>query len=645
MSDTASGTGGGSGSNEDFIAIDTPLGPGVLRPELFEGEESFSEPFRYRLRMLSHNKSIDPRDIVNKNATVTLTWTGEQPWKRLFNGIVRHFSLGPMREEDYREYYLELVPWLWFLTRRSNCRIYQDKKAPDIVEAVFKDAGFTDYKLKLSENHPKREYCVQYRETDFAFVSRLCEEEGIFYFHQHEKGKHTLVLADNRSAYFDCPDPENKVDYHPLGDFGHLVNRFEPGYAFRSGVWTQRDYYFETPDNNLETKQQTIVDLPGLSSYELYDYPGLYTNKSDGQDLTKVRMEVEEAAYQLFEGTGACSSFQPGAKFALDQLPVEAENNKTYVLSTVRHTAIAATRYAGQGSEARYSNSFTCLLDKVLFQPPRKTPKAVVRGPHTAFVVGPQGEEIYCDKYGRVKVQFHWDRYGKKNEQSSCWMRVAQLWAGKNWGAIFIPRIGMEVLVDFLEGDPDRPLITGCVYNANYMPPYTLPDNKTQSGLKTRSSKGGGTADFNELRFEDKKDLEEVYFHAQKDYNRVVEHDDTLKVGHDQTIEITNNRTETIDQGNDSLTLQAGNRSINVDMGSSSLTALQSISVTSEMSITLTVGPSSISITPASISLSSPVINLTAEATISEMAPVINITGTPVTVAVIAGTGLVAPPV
>jgi type VI secretion system secreted protein VgrG len=345
-----------------------------------------------------------------------------------------------------------------------------------------------------------------------------------------------------------------------------------------------RDQNFQQPDRNLEQSKTTLLDVAAFKEHELYDvnygdyavFDGI--DKGGGEQaselskisthterLAKAHMEEEEAEYENIDGQGTCGSFSPGGKFTLKKAAFSEQENKDYVLTAVRHRATDLSHLPAQGGPPHYANSFTCITTDRQWRPARLTPRPRVQGPHTAFVVGPSGEEIFTDKYGRVKVQFMWDRDGKKDANSSCWLRVAQMWAGKQWGTIFIPRIGMEVIVDFLEGDPDRPIITGCVYNSDFMPPYALPDNKTQSGVKTRSSMQGGTADFNELRFEDKKGSEDIYFHAQKDFHRFVENDDDLKVEHDQTIEVKNNRTETVKEGNETVTIKTGTRTHTVE--------------------------------------------------------------------------------
>lgn len=595
------------------IVLDSPLGADALIATYFEGEENLSQLFRYSLELLS-KQTIQPKDILGKGITVELkTVEGtKEVQRRLFHGIVVRFTPGPMWRNGYRQFHAELVPWTWFLTRTTDCRIFENKKAPDIIEQIFQDLGFSDFEMRMSESHPEREYCVQFRETDFNFVSRIMEEEGIFYFFKHEKGKHTMVLADNKSAYLDCEDKEIAYTDHPT--VKKHISRWHPAYSYTSGKWTQRDYNFKTPKDKLEAMKNTLLDTPKAQTYELYDFPGLYTKKGDGDELTKRRMEEEETGYHRVEGESDCFSFLPGHKFKLTEHDCKDEENKGYVLTSVRHTATDNSHFTNEGPSQEYRNSFACIPDSVVFRPPRTTQKPVVHGIQTAVVTGPGGEDIHTDEYARIRVRFFWEREG----MDSLWARVVQPWAGNKWGVQFIPRIGMEVVVDFLEGDPDRPVIVGAVYNADNMPPYPLTGNKTQSGWKSRSTTGGGSSDFNELRFEDKKGQEEIYFHAEKDFKRVVENNDSLKVGFDkmmpgkQDIEIFGNRTTTIETGNDDLTLKLGSKTTKVLLGSITYMAMQSI--------TLQCGASSITLTPASISLVSPAISLTAAGAITQTA-------------------------
>ena len=615
---------------ERQIQIDSPLGKDQLIATYFEGSEAISEHFGFHLELISPQLAIKPEDILGKSVTIQLMFP--QSKQRYFNGIVVRFAPGPMWSRGNRRYTAELAPWTWLLTRTTDCRIFENKTAPDIVKEIFKDLGFSDFELNLKGNHPQREYCVQYRETDFNFVSRLLEEEGIFYFFKHEKGKHTLVLADQTSGYLDCKDKEATFSSNP--DARDKITQWRNGYNYRPGKWMQRDYNFERPTDDLKTNKNTVINIPQNQKFELFDYPGLYTNKGDGNEVTKYRMEAEEAAFQAVEGEGNLSFFSPGYKFNLNDHECKDEQGN-YVLTSVNHVATDYTHVSGEGPPAEYSNSFTCMPSKRVFRPARTTPKPIVYGPQTAVVTAPQGEEIDTDKYGRIHASFFWEREGK----NSCWMRVAQSWASKQWGEVFIPRKGMEVVVHFLEGDPDRPLVTGCVYNADNMPPYALPGNKTQSGLKTRSTTNGTESNFNELRFEDKKGSEEVYFHAEKDFNRVVENNDTLKVGFDkkdkgdqtveifnnqtvkvgtpqasegsQTIEIYKDRTQTLKTGNETLKVEMGNQSTTLSMGNQSTKLNLGASTHEAMqSIELKVGQSSVKIDQMGVTITGMMIKI-----------------------------------
>ena len=535
---------------ERLIRLYTPLGTDVLLLESVHGHEELSHLFSYDLAMLSERDDISAEELVGKNVTfiVKLADGGE----RFFNGFVRRFTGGPLHSRKLRRYQAEIVPWLWFLTRCSDCRIFQDKSVPEIVEQIFQDLGFSDFEIaELKGEHPKREYCAQYRETSFNFVSRLMEEEGIFYYFRHEDGKHTLVLADQIGAYKDCP--ENEIEFSPGSRSADIISSWEHDYEFRSGKFAQTDYNFETPDTKLLTSTDTLIALPPNDAFELYDYWGRYKKTGDGDVLTKLRMEEEEAPYDVVRCTSGCRTLYPGGKFTVKPHECPSEEGKAYVITAISHSAVDNTYLSGAEGTSDYQNSFTCIPDSVVFRPPRITPRPIVQGPQTAVVVGPSGEEIYPDKYGRVKIQFHWDREGKYDENSSCWVRVSSPWAGKLWGAISIPRVGHEVIIDFLEGDPDYPVVTGRVYNANNMPSYGLPDNKTISTLKTNSSTGGGG--FNEIRFEDKKGEEQIFIHAQKNQDIRIKNDCYEWIGNnrhlvvkkDQFEHVENNRNEKVD--------------------------------------------------------------------------------------------------
>jgi type VI secretion system secreted protein VgrG len=530
-----------------LIAIDTPLGKDVLLLRSMSGQEAISQLFTFELDLLSSDAVIKFEDIVGKRVTIR-TRIGDDK-ERFFNGFISRFmQLGS--DTGLANYRATMVPWLWFLTRTTDCRIFQNLSIPDIIKKIFSDLGFTDHKFSLKGTYEPWDYCVQYRESDFNFVTRLMEQEGIFFYFEHEEKKHTLVIADTPSVHQPCPG-QASVRWNPHGSKTFeesVVTSLELHQEFRPGKYALTDYNFETPSTSLYAQVQTTIQVADNTKYEIYDFPGEYEKKAEGDALTKIRIQEEEAQQLEVTGSSTCRTFSPGYRFKLEEY-MRKDMNKEYVLTEVQHQASVGDTYtSGEagGMEDTYTNHFTCIPYTVPYRARRITPRPVVQGPQTAVVVGPAGEEIWVDKYGRVKVQFFWDREGKKDENSSCWVRVSQLWAGKQWGAMFIPRIGQEVIVEFMEGDPDQPIITGRVYNAELMPPYVLPDNKTQSGIKSRSSKGGSPDNFNEIRFEDKKGNEEVYIHAEKDWRIFVEHDKDQVVDHDETLSVTNNRTKKV---------------------------------------------------------------------------------------------------
>ena len=521
------------------LSVDTPLGKDVLVLTAFTGTEEMSRLFGYELEFISDNNSISAAEIVGKSVTVGIKLADGSD--RYFNGFVSRFVAGD-EGHDRRNYRAEVVPWLWFLTRTADCRIFQNQTVPDILEKIFSDLGFSDFETaEIKGTHEEWEYCVQYRETDFNFVSRLMEQEGIFYYFRHEDGKHTLVLADQKGAYQDCD--ENEVEYprdygaRPITD--HLTS-WEHGYEFTPGKWSQTDSTNfkdhparaeRTPSNLLMTEEQTTVSLSNISKYEVYDYPGGYPEKGWGSAYTKIRMEEEEVDHDVVQAGSTCRTFTPGGKFKVKSHRSGSEQGQAFVITRISHTA-SELYETGESSGSEYGNTFSCIPDSVTFRPRRVTPKPTIHGSQTAVVTGPDGEEIWPDEYGRVMVQFPWDREGKRDENSSCWIRCAQASAGKGWGSMFLPRIGQEVVVSYLEGDPDRPLITGVVYNADQMPPYALPDEKTKSYIKTCSTKGADG--YNELRFEDKKDSEQIFIHAQKDMDTRVKNVSKERIGSDR---------------------------------------------------------------------------------------------------------------
>jgi type VI secretion system secreted protein VgrG len=547
------------------LAIETPLGKDKLLLEAFDGEEALGNLFVFRLECLSVEETLSDAAIVGKQVSFRVNDSSNSP--RWFSGYVSRFSwMG--RDDVLTRWQVEVVPSLWFASLTSDCKIFQQQSVPDIVEAVLGDTSEITLSKKISGSHSPLDYCVQYRETDFAFVSRLMEHEGIGYHFEHAQGSLKMVVSDSNTAFTDCKDAdvETAQGFASPATAG-VITSWRHEYAFRPGKFVQTDYSFEEPTTSLLATGNGKSTYSGASKAELFDYPGLYEKKPDGDASAKVRIEEEEATASVASGTSTCRSFSPGYTFKIKSHPNSAERGKKYLLTKVIHRASIRGAYeasAGAGSAFEYENSFESVPSETVWRPIRNTawPAGTVQ---TALVVGPSGEEIYTDQYGRIKVQFHWDRYGKQNEQSSCWIRVSQSLAGPQFGMQFIPRVGMEVVVSHLDDDPNRPLVTGVVYNGTNKPPFELPSKAAQSGLQTRSTKEGSTSTANQLIFDDTKEAELVTLHAERNFTRTVENDDTLEVGFvtkdkgDRSVKVYNNLTEEIGVGSEN-----GNRSLTV---------------------------------------------------------------------------------
>lgn len=630
-----------------LLQVNTPLGADALLLKSFSGSESISHLFRFQLDLMAEREqAVTFDELLGQKITVRLTLPDEE--ERYFNGIVSSFSEGG-RDEIFTSYHAQMVPQLWLLTRQHRSRIFQHMNVPDILKKVLQGL---DVSFDLHGTFEERDYCVQYRESDFDFASRLMEEEGIYYFFKHTEDRHVMVLGNTPATHPDMP-VNSRIIFEEIagGTRGEeRVYAWEKVQELRSGKYTLWDHCFELPHKHLEA-QKTILEsvqvgkvnhklkVGGNDKLEIYDYPGEYAQRFDGIDkggggksseLQKIfednartvgiRMQQEALPSILIQASSNCRQFVSGYKFNLTR---HFNADGQYLLTSALHSATDnsyETELGGEG-EYHYMNQFTAIPFALPFRPRRETPKPVVRGSQTAVVVGPAGEEIFTDKYSRVKVQFHWDR----DPQNSCWVRVATPWAGQNWGMIHIPRIGHEVVVDFLEGDPDQPIVTGSVYNATMMPPYELPANKTQSGIQSRSSPGGGG--FNEIRLEDKKDSEEIWVHAQKDLNSVIEEKETRKVGKSRETNIHDDDTRTVETGHYFLTVKQGNRAVEIGTGNDQLNVMKgnittkapvgafqlealTVQIKGTTTIKLICGASSIEMTPAMITVTSPMIKL-----------------------------------
>jgi type VI secretion system secreted protein VgrG len=538
-----------------LLTVTTPLGPDDLLLVGLVGTEAISQLFQFQLDLIAVQDTKVPfEQLLGKKVTAHVRAPGGD--LRHFSGICNRAVQGG-RDATFTYYRLEVVPEFWFLTRKTQSRIFQQISVKDILQKVLQGLSV---QYQLTGQYEPRDYCVQYRESDFDFASRLMEEEGIFYFFKHEAGSHTMIVADNPGAHPDVPfGSQATYEAQETNTVAEdRITTWEKTQDLRSMKVTLWDHCFELPHKHLEAEKQiqdsvqvgTVSHKLKLGSpdrLELYDFPGTYAQRFDGvdpgrgdrpQDIQKIFKDnqrtagiriQEEGAGSLMTGGGSqLRQLTSGHKFTLLE---HFDANGAYVLTSVSHTARMTSDYrSGQADEVAYENQFTAIPAALPFRPQRVTPRPVVHGTQTAVVVGPKGEEIYTDKYGRVKVQFHWDREGKNDEKSSCWIRVAQAMAGRRWGTSFWPRIGQEVIVDYLEGDPDQPIIVGTVYNADQMPPYLgkgpdskHPDDNKVSGLKSNTTKGG--QGFNEWRFDDTKDKQQVFIHAERNMDTRVKHD------------------------------------------------------------------------------------------------------------------------
>jgi type VI secretion system secreted protein VgrG len=609
--------------------LGTALGKDVLGLAEFEITEAMSELFQWRLEAVSEQSDIDFDKAIGRPCSITVkTYDTE----RVFHGILVEARWTGV-DGRYQVYTLEVAPWLWLLSRLSNCRIFNEKSVPDIIQQVFQDRGFTDFRLNLSESHPQREYCVQYRETDLAFVTRLMEEEGIAYYFEHSADKHTLVMVDSNSAYKPIP---NRATIPWVASVGadwpgrEHVHDWQKERRFRSGKVTFNDYNFKQPNASLKAEKEGTASYNRARQSEIYDHPGNYKERGLGERFAKVRLEAEQAVDNRRHAEGEAVTLYPGGLVTLEKHPIASENAQYLVVRAAHHyttEAYASAPDPGRADES-YEGKYEFLPGGQPYRPLPLTPKPRVYGMHTAKVVGPSGEEIHVDEHGRIRVEFFWDR----DKSQSRWTRVAQLWAGKEWGFQHIPRVGMEVVVVYEEGDPDHPIVIGCVYNGDNKYPYSLPANKTQSGWKSNSSKGGGG--YNEFMMEDKKGQELIRMHAQKDYDVTVHHIETRTIGEDFVSGAS--RSTTLLSGDDELTIATGNqtetiarnRSVTIGVNdtetvgaSISTTAGASISTTAGASVSTTAGASISETAGASISETAGLsITVTAGASITIMA-------------------------
>jgi type VI secretion system secreted protein VgrG len=526
------------GGNEAMFSIRVEGVPDdELRVLRLRGEEGMSELFHFDLELVSDNPNIEFAGVVGKAAALLIAGSESD---RYVNGIVSRFEQGAIGKK-FTRYFLQIVPRQWRLLQREDTRVFQDLSVHDIVKKVVEDSGIPSKALRstLKATYPPRGYCVQYQESDWAFVSRLLEEEGIFYFFEHAEDEHVMVLGDDPSAHADIEGDSTVVYRDPTGALPEVeyVGTFRYAESVRTGKVTMRDYNFEKPNTNLEANDQA----DGESDLESFEYlPGRYGAAEEGRRLAKVRLGERQALRKVGVGHSVCRRLTPGYRFTLAE-HLRESSNACWLVTDLTHEGYepqALEQDAPEaGTETEYTNEFRCIPADVTYRPLRVTPRPTISGPQVAMVVGPKGEEIYTDEYGRVKVQFVWDRRGKQDEKSSCWVRTAQQALG---GSMVIPRIGWEVLVEFIGGDVNQPVVVGRLWNANHMPPYSLPDQKNVTALKSSTTPGGGG--FNEIRLDDTDGAEQIFLHAQKQFDARIGCDSYELVGKEAHLIVKENQ-------------------------------------------------------------------------------------------------------
>ncbi len=589
----------------DYAPVEVDFTPDPGFQLLFDGlhaEEELGRPFLFHLDLSSGKLQANVSALIGSACCIWMYMTEDQTTPdRYFHGIVTRLTSAGLSGGAYR-YKLEIRPWVWLLSQITDCRIFQKKSAFQIVTQVFRDAGFSDFEdhRQSGAGDVQLDYCVQYRETSLAFVTRLMEQFGFYYHFTYTRTAHTMVIADDPNAHTlvsgDIPFQFDQTEYRTVADH---IWEWSTDLGLYSGKWTFQDYNFTTPSADLTAKTvQNGQHQHG--DFEIYEYPGPYDTASNGHRMSDVRMQTLSRQRAVFSGHSNSRKLHAGWRFKLSNYP-DRPVNREYLIIQSKTTISSAegTPNPHADSVDTYRVQLHSIPGDTPFRLQQQTPRPLIRGPQTARVVGKSGDEVTTDEYGRIKVRFHWDRSDTQDDERTCWIRVAQTWAGASWGTMFIPRVGQEVVVEFLEGNPDRPLITGVVYNANNRVPHKLPDNKTVSTIMSNSSTGGNG--FNEFRFEDKAGSEEVYMHAERDWRREVKHDEIGKVDNDRTITITS--------GNDSLTVSSGNHSITVSSGKSEVTAAQSI--------TLSVGANSVKIDTGGVTINGMKIEVQSTATMS----------------------------
>ncbi len=606
--------------SHSILQMTSPLGADVLIPTAISGQEAISQPFSYRVQMVSQKADIDPRTVLHQPGCVILRRDAEVA--RYFHGIFQEFAAAGQTRPGMYAYHAVLVPKFWFLSQTIDCRVFQDKSVVEILQQMLQDAGVDSSDFRIYDTPPVRPYTVQFNETDLQFATRLMEEAGYFYFFEHAAGQHTLVVANANDAFHDIPGATLRFNAQIRAE--DVLTAWHLPRGTTHGKVTLKDYDPTEPGKLLQVTQLGDQKVGGATARDVFLWPAATHENEVVGDRSKLMVDAAEAAVSVFSGAGAFRSLVTGGRFTLEQDPLTNEQNIVYAVRWLSFEALDES-WTTDGAPAFYANSFECFRSTVPWRQPFSVPRPDMGSVHSAIVLGPEGEEIYTDDLGRVKVQFFWDYRKEATADKSVWARVVQPWAGSRWGWQFIPRVGTEVAVAFIDANPDRPVVLGGLYNGEQMPIFTEAE-KTKGGLRTRSTPQGGTSEYNELSFEDRRGQEMVYLQAQKDMSTKIKHDQTLEVDNNRTvtvgnaeqITIGNGRTTQISASNDSLTVQQGDLSIAVSLGKITVTALQSIE--------LTVGSSKVRIDQSGVSISGMAITITGDGSVAVDAPLITIT-------------------
>ena len=541
-----------------LLTVNSDLGEGVLMATALHVQEDISQPFDIRVSLVSERPDIDPDQVLHHGMTVALQHDGEPV--RHFHGIVQSFATdGKVDGRDLTLYQARLVPRLWFLSQTSDCRIFQNKSVTDIVRAVTQDSSLPAPVFRLQNPHKPREYITQYNETDLEFVTRLLQEEGAYYFFEHKDGDHDFVVADHNGAFRALPGPAFRFD--SAVDDDEVLTGWRSTRGTTHGKMRLIDYDPTAPKKRLDAQQQTILGTGGAGARDVFHWPALSHDPNRVRSLARFRLEADEAAVSLRRGEGRNRALVSGCSFTLAEDPLDGAKGKKLAVRSVSHNAWDQTFLTSDGGTG-YTNHFTAFPLTIPWRESFSVQRPPMLGVHAAVVIGPKGTEIHTDDLGRVKVMFFWDHRKEAHPDQAVWARVVYPWAGNGWGWQSTPRVGTEVAVAFMDGDPDRPVVLGGMYNGDDKPIYTEGE-KTKSGIRTRSSLSGSSSNFNELTFDDKKGSELIYTQAEKDMRTLVKHDQFLTVNHcrvkhikvDETVTIGKNRDVTVEKGDDSLTV------------------------------------------------------------------------------------------